>query len=502
MLEAPGVQIGILETARGGMLLRGMGVAHNDVSVVTNVSADHLGHAGHRHRRPARRGQGHRHPGHPPAGLGRAQRRGPTGLGDAGRHPGPAVGLHRRRRRAGRARGARRRWAGDHGARRPPHRAHPGGRSRPPGARRRPADGAVRAVAPQRAQRPGGGGRGAGPRHRPRGRRRGAAHLPPRRRAQPGPDEHLLPAGRRRRGHRRRRPRPQRGRPRGAARRRPGPRRPRRAGAPGARHGRRPHRRHPPGPRRDRRAAGRPRRRGPQGRTTCAGAPWTTSRRQLRLGLARAGVGDIASYPTELSGLQALVEAADDGDVVARDVPRRAGRDRRLAARPGATSDDADAIRRKVVAARGEHEARTRSPRCGRSRTPARGCRSPSVSTPPTPATPGSPTSWRGPTTAPATRRPRCRSTRRPWRPGCASRTGTARSCSSRRACATSAGSARRWPSSTTSRHERPDSLGVAAFRALVHLDAGGAAPRPRRPARRRRCDQQRTPTSSATAGP
>ena len=39
----PGVQIGILETARGGMLLRGMGVTHNDVSVVTNVSADHLG---------------------------------------------------------------------------------------------------------------------------------------------------------------------------------------------------------------------------------------------------------------------------------------------------------------------------------------------------------------------------------------------------------------------------------------------------------------------------
>ncbi|EBM0725774.1 Mur ligase, partial [Salmonella enterica subsp. enterica serovar Senftenberg] len=34
---------GILETARGGMLLKGMGVAHNDVSVVTNVSADHLG---------------------------------------------------------------------------------------------------------------------------------------------------------------------------------------------------------------------------------------------------------------------------------------------------------------------------------------------------------------------------------------------------------------------------------------------------------------------------
>ena len=46
VLEAPGVEIGILETARGGMLLRGMGVTHNDVSVVTNVSADHLGMQG------------------------------------------------------------------------------------------------------------------------------------------------------------------------------------------------------------------------------------------------------------------------------------------------------------------------------------------------------------------------------------------------------------------------------------------------------------------------
>lgn len=43
VLSSPGVQLGILETARGGLLLKGMGVASNDVSVVTNVSADHLG---------------------------------------------------------------------------------------------------------------------------------------------------------------------------------------------------------------------------------------------------------------------------------------------------------------------------------------------------------------------------------------------------------------------------------------------------------------------------
>jgi len=34
--------VAVLETARGGILLRGIGVSHNDVAVVTNVSADHL----------------------------------------------------------------------------------------------------------------------------------------------------------------------------------------------------------------------------------------------------------------------------------------------------------------------------------------------------------------------------------------------------------------------------------------------------------------------------
>ena len=46
VLEAPGVEVGVLETARGGLLLRGMGVVSNDVSVVTNISADHLGMQG------------------------------------------------------------------------------------------------------------------------------------------------------------------------------------------------------------------------------------------------------------------------------------------------------------------------------------------------------------------------------------------------------------------------------------------------------------------------
>ena len=43
ILSEPGLDIAILETARGGILLRGIGYAGNDVSVVTNVSADHLG---------------------------------------------------------------------------------------------------------------------------------------------------------------------------------------------------------------------------------------------------------------------------------------------------------------------------------------------------------------------------------------------------------------------------------------------------------------------------
>ena len=46
VLAAPGAQLGVLETARGGLLLRGMGVVSNDVSVVTNISADHLGMQG------------------------------------------------------------------------------------------------------------------------------------------------------------------------------------------------------------------------------------------------------------------------------------------------------------------------------------------------------------------------------------------------------------------------------------------------------------------------
>ncbi|HSO65429.1 MAG TPA: tetratricopeptide repeat protein, partial [Ornithinibacter sp.] len=78
---------------------------------------------------------------------------------------------------------------------------------------------------------------------------------------------------------------------------------------------------------------------------------------QLRLGLARAGVADIASVPTELAGLRACVEAAEDGDVAA--LMCHAEREEVVAwlRSRGAVPDDHDAIRRKVVRARGEHEA-------------------------------------------------------------------------------------------------------------------------------------------------
>jgi cyanophycin synthetase len=42
-LSQPGVEVAVLETARGGVLLRGIGTMHNDVAVVTNISRDHLG---------------------------------------------------------------------------------------------------------------------------------------------------------------------------------------------------------------------------------------------------------------------------------------------------------------------------------------------------------------------------------------------------------------------------------------------------------------------------
>ncbi|WP_148613156.1 Mur ligase family protein [Nocardioides rubriscoriae] len=43
VLSFPEVELAVTETARGGILLKGIGLVRNDVSVVTNVTADHLG---------------------------------------------------------------------------------------------------------------------------------------------------------------------------------------------------------------------------------------------------------------------------------------------------------------------------------------------------------------------------------------------------------------------------------------------------------------------------
>jgi cyanophycin synthetase len=43
VLRQPGLGFAVLETARGGLMLRGMGVSAVDVAVMTNVSPDHLG---------------------------------------------------------------------------------------------------------------------------------------------------------------------------------------------------------------------------------------------------------------------------------------------------------------------------------------------------------------------------------------------------------------------------------------------------------------------------
>jgi UDP-N-acetylmuramyl tripeptide synthase len=48
VLRERDVDVAILETARGGLLRRGMGVARADAALITNISEDHLGDFGSR----------------------------------------------------------------------------------------------------------------------------------------------------------------------------------------------------------------------------------------------------------------------------------------------------------------------------------------------------------------------------------------------------------------------------------------------------------------------
>ena len=112
------VQLAVTETARGGILLKGIGLTRNDVSVVTNVTADHLGLHGIdtvdqlaevKARGPAD---------HPQGRLGGAQRRRPAGPRDARPRSWRSPGCSPATRLAGDPRGPRRRRPGDHRHRR------------------------------------------------------------------------------------------------------------------------------------------------------------------------------------------------------------------------------------------------------------------------------------------------------------------------------------------------------------------------------------------------
>ena len=162
VLSHPEVELAVTETARGGILLRGVGVTHNDVSVVTNISADHLGLQGIDIARPAGRGQGGDHPHHPARWLVRGERRRPPHDGDAARVARPNLGVLPRPGLAGHPPGAQRGWPGVDPDRRLGGRRRAGGRRRPARPRRRRSDDPRRDLAVQRGERTRGGVRRPG----------------------------------------------------------------------------------------------------------------------------------------------------------------------------------------------------------------------------------------------------------------------------------------------------------------------------------------------------
>jgi cyanophycin synthetase len=79
------VELAVTETARGGILLKGIGGHQRHRRPP--------GAARHRHPRPAGRGQGGRPTDHPQGRLGGVERRRPAGVRDAGRHQGRRLGV-------------------------------------------------------------------------------------------------------------------------------------------------------------------------------------------------------------------------------------------------------------------------------------------------------------------------------------------------------------------------------------------------------------------------
>ena len=118
VLAHPEVELAVTETARGGILLKGIGLTRNDVSVVTNVSADHLGLQGIDTVDQLAEVKAVVRTDHPQGRLGGAERRRPAGLRDARRGPGAAVGVQPRPGLARDPGDPERRRPGHHGDRR------------------------------------------------------------------------------------------------------------------------------------------------------------------------------------------------------------------------------------------------------------------------------------------------------------------------------------------------------------------------------------------------
>ena len=118
MLAHPQVELAVTETARGGILLKGIGLTRNDVSVVTNVSADHLGLQGIDTLDQLAEVKGVVPQITRKERLGGPQRRRPAGLRDARDDQGAALGVLPRPGLTGDPRGALGRRPGHDGDRR------------------------------------------------------------------------------------------------------------------------------------------------------------------------------------------------------------------------------------------------------------------------------------------------------------------------------------------------------------------------------------------------
>jgi len=171
----------------------------------------------------------------------------------------------------------------------------------------------------------------------------------------------------------------------------------------------------------------------------------------LRAGLGRVGVVETESFDSETEGITAMMCSVGDGDVVALMCHEQRAEIAEWLHGLGATADDSRTIRRKVVAARGEHEAEGEiaalwaTPDEGERIAMAERLRNAH------PADPRLVFELASALDAAGRRSKPSRSTTLLWRAACANRTGTGRRSRRPRAIATSAGSTRPSTSSTRS---------------------------------------------------